>query len=76
MNTFWPVLKSWLNVFFAAAISALLAILVTTGTIPTDGQTWLSILVAALIAVLPVIRNWLDPTDTRYGKGSTTEPVE
>lgn len=71
MKKFKPVLKSWGNVFFAAVVSALLAILVSTGSIPTDSNTWLSILVAGLVAVLPVIRNWLDPKDSRYGRGSS-----
>jgi hypothetical protein len=70
MKKFWPVLKSWGNVFFAAIVSALLAILISTGDLPMDADTWKGIVVAGLVSVLPVIRNWLDPKDTRYGKGS------
>ena len=67
------MLKSWGGIFFAAAVSALLAILVSTGEIPMDASTWEGILVAALVAVLPVIRNYLDSGDTRYGRGSDVE---
>ena len=30
-------------------------------------QTWV---IAGLISAVPVIVNWLNPADTRYGKGS------
>ena len=65
------MLKSWANVFVAAVITALLVILTSNGgTIPLDGETWLSVLIAGLVAVLPVIKNYLDPADPRYGKVS------
>ena len=62
------MIKSWANVFFAAVITAVLVILTSNGgTIPLDGETWLSVLIAGLVAVLPVIKNYFDKNDPRYG---------
>lgn len=59
--------KSWLNVFVAAVITALIVVL-------GDGQLSIEdawyVLVAGLVAVLPVIKNYFDSSDTRYGRGS------
>ena len=66
------MLRSWANVFIAAVITALLVILTSNGgTIPLDGETWLSVLIAGLVAVLPVIKNYFDKNDPRYGKVAT-----
>ena len=63
------MLRSWANVFIAAVITALLVILTSnSGSIPLDGETWLSVLIAGLVAVLPVVKNYFDPNDPRYGK--------
>jgi len=62
------MIKSWAGTFVSAVIAALLAILTTTGEIPMDGQTWLSILVAGVVSVLPVIKNYLDTSYLNYGK--------
>lgn len=67
------VLKSWGGTFVSALIASLLAILTTTGEIPMDGTTWVAILVSGLVAVLPVIRNWLDTNYSGYGRGSVDE---
>lgn len=61
---------SWLKVFGASVLTAFLAILTTTGSIPTDGNAWMGVLIAGLVSVIPVIINWLDPNDPRYGRGS------
>lgn len=62
------MLKSWANVFIAAVITALLVVLTSnSGTIPLDGETWLSVLIAGLVAVLPVVKNYFDKSDPRYG---------
>lgn len=55
---------SWLKVFVAAVLAG---VLTATATGVWD---WRALLFAGLAAVLPVIINWLDPNDTRYGKGS------
>jgi hypothetical protein len=55
---------SWVKVFAAAVLAGVL-----TATV-TDVWDWRALLFAGLAAVLPVIINWLDPTDTRYGRGS------
>ncbi len=60
---------SWLKVFGASVLTAFLAILTTTGSIP-NADAWWGVLIAGLVAVIPVIINWLDPNDTRYGRGS------
>jgi hypothetical protein len=62
------LLTSWAGSFVAAAITALLAILVTNKSIPADWNTWQAIIIAGLVAVLPVIRNYFDPSYMGYGK--------
>ena len=64
------MIKSWVNVFFAAVVTALLVVIVNTQTLALDWKTVEAILIAGLVAVLPVIRNYFDSSDTRYGKGS------
>ena len=66
------MLKSWAGTFVAAAITALLAILVTNKSIPMDWPTWQAIIIAGLVAVLPVIRNYLDPSYSGYGKDANS----
>lgn len=63
------MLKSWSNVFISALITAVLVILTSNnGTIPMDGELWLGALISAVVAVLPVIKNYFDTSDPRYGK--------
>lgn len=64
------MLKSWLNVFIAAAITALLTVLVDTGSLALDWQSIQAVIIAGLVAVLPVMKNYFDSSDTRYGRGS------
>ena len=64
------ILRSWLNVFVASLITALIVVL-GDGTITVE-DLWY-VLVSAAVAVLPVIRNYFDPNDHRYGKGSELE---
>ena len=64
---FKAMLNSWANVFIASVITALIVVL-------GDGAlTWNDIwyvLIAGAVAVLPVIKNYFDKNDTRYGKGA------
>lgn len=62
------MLKSWFNVFMAAVITALSVVFVETKTLALDWQTIQAVLIAGIIAVLPVIKNYFDKSDTRYGK--------
>lgn len=61
------MLKSWLNVFAAAVITALIVVL-GDGNVSVE-DLWY-VLVAGAVAVLPVMKNYFDPKDTRYGRGS------
>lgn len=61
------MLKSWLNVFVAAVITALIVVL-GDGNVSVE-DLWY-VLVAGAVAVLPVMKNYFDPKDTRYGRGS------
>jgi hypothetical protein len=54
------IFKSWANVFLAAVITAFLVVIVDTGTLAFDLKTAEAILIAGLVAVLPVIKNYLD----------------
>ena len=64
------IIQSWFNVFIAAAITALTVTLVDKQTLALDWNTVEAILIAGLVAVLPVIKNYFDKNDTRYGRGS------
>ena len=61
------MLSSWANVFIAAVITALLVVILDTNTLALDWKTVEAILIAGLIAVLPVVRNYFDKNDPRYG---------
>ena len=62
------ILKSWGNVFAAAVVTALLVVLVDQQTLALDWKALEAILIAGLVAVLPVVRNYFDKSDPRYGK--------
>ena len=64
------ILRSWLNVFVASLITALIVVL-GDGNISVE-DLWY-VLVSAAVAVLPVIKNYFDTNDPRYGKGSASE---
>ncbi len=61
------MLKSWLNVFVASLITALIVV-IGDGSITVE-DLWY-VLVSAAVAVLPVIKNYFDTNDPRYGKGA------
>lgn len=59
------MVRSWLNIFVATMIT----LFITDGADifavdATDVKAWLA---AAFVAVLPLIANYLNPRDTRYG---------
>lgn len=64
------MLRSWANVFIAAVIASFLTLIVDTGTLNLDWKAAQSIIISGLVAVLPVIKNYFDTSDTRYGRGS------
>lgn len=67
------MLKSWANVFMAAVITALLVVIVDTQTLALDWKTLEAVLIAGLVAVLPVVRNYFSKSDTRYGRNASSE---
>ena len=64
------MLKSWFNAFAAAIISALIFVLGDSSFSVND--LWY-VLIAGVVAVLPVIKNYFDGNYSLYGKGSTQE---
>lgn len=62
VNMLW----SWLRVFLAAFISATLIDIADGGL---DSINWEAILIVGIVSVGPVIVNYLNPNDPRYGKG-------
>ena len=58
---------SWLRIFLASSLTAFLADVVDDGLSDLNGEV---ILIAGIVSVGPVIINWLNPNDTRYGRGS------
>jgi uncharacterized membrane protein YjjP (DUF1212 family) len=67
------MIRSWANVFVAAVITAWLTLLVSTQSLSLDWNTAEAILIAGLVAVLPVVKNYFDSSDHRYGKGYEEE---
>lgn len=63
------IIRSWINVFVAAVITAWLTILVSTQSLSLDWLALEAILIAGLVSVLPVIRNYFNKEDHRYGVG-------
>lgn len=62
------MLGSWARVFFASLISSLLALQIAPWEL--TGQQALAVLWSAVMAVLVVVLNWLNPNDPRYGRGA------
>jgi hypothetical protein len=67
------IIRSWVNVFVAAVITAWLTLIVSTQSLSLDWGALEAIIIAGLVAVLPVIRNYFNPEDHRYGKGYEDE---
>jgi hypothetical protein len=65
-NQSLAVVWSWLRVFLAAFITATLVDIANGGL---DGINWEAILIAGIVAVGPVVVNWLNAGDPRYGRG-------
>jgi hypothetical protein len=60
-------LGSALKVFLAFLFGAALLTWTQDGQISFDAwQTWL---IGAMAVAVPIIINWLNPADTRYGRG-------
>ena len=62
------MLRSWANVFVAAVIASFLALIVDSQTLALDIKAFEAIVISGLVAVLPVIKNYFDKSDPRYGK--------
>lgn len=59
-------LGSAVKAFIAIVLSMAIADFVSKGTINfASWQTWV---IAGLASAVPVVINWLNPADTRYGK--------
>lgn len=60
--------------FVAVILSAAVADWATDGVISLGNwQTWV---ISAAVSALPVVINWLNPMDPRYGKGSSVIEFE
>lgn len=60
--------KSYAKTFASVVLSMFLADGADVASVSlSDLRTWVA---AGLAAVLPLIITWLDPTDTRWGRGS------
>ena len=57
---------SWIKVFLSAILGFILTNLLNG--VDLFSMEWKSILSGALASVLPVLINWLNPSDPRYGK--------
>lgn len=67
-------LATFLKVFVAVYIGAAVSEWAATGAITlSDWQDWV---IAALVAAIPVIINWLNPQYFLYGRGKADAVVE
>lgn len=57
------MLKTWVKTFIVGVM-----LLYSTGD-----RSWYNLINAGVGALLPVVYAWLDPSDTRYGRGITTK---
>jgi hypothetical protein len=67
MKEFKAMLGSFLRVF----LSSILTLIIAQGGV--TNLEWLHIFEASLISALPVLYNYLNPKDTRYGNGAKSE---
>ena len=63
------MLKSWFNAFAAAIISALIFVLADSSFSVSD--LWY-VLIAGVVSVLPVIKNYFDNEYAGYGKKNSS----
>lgn len=61
-------LGSVVKVFVAVVVGALVADWSKAGVI--DFGNWQSWLIAGAVSALPLLVNWLNPADPRYGRGA------
>lgn len=64
------MIKSWFNVFIAALLASLIVVL-GDGNLSVEDLQY--VLYSGIVALLPVVKNYFDKQDPRYGKGSTKE---
>lgn len=63
-------LASFLKIFGAYLIATAVGAWATSGSISLDAwQTWV---IGGLVSAAPVVVNWLNPADVRYGRVSDT----
>lgn len=67
---------SWLKIFLSAVLGQYLIVLTDPNQSIFCWQTLQNIGVAGGVAVIPVIINWLNKADPRYGRNKTTEVTE
>lgn len=61
-------LASALKIFVAVVLGAAVADFANVGFITlANWQTWV---IAGMVSALPVVVNWLNPADKRYGRGA------
>lgn len=67
MNRLNTAVASFLKVFASTILTLFLADLVSAGSFDVLAK-WEGWVIAALASSLPIIINWLNPTDARYGR--------
>lgn len=67
MNSLNTAVASFLKVFAATILTLFLTDLVDAGSFDVLAK-WEGWVIAALASSLPIIINWLNPTDPRYGR--------
>lgn len=72
-DTTKAMIGSWIKVFLAAVLSGFLTLVAAQQGLPMSGEAWMGILIAGILALGPVVYNYLDPNDTRYGRGSVDQ---
>ena len=69
MKNLNTIFASWLKVFISAILGAYLIELQNGVNLFSWNMEMVeTLLTVGVVSVLPIIINWLNPTDTRYGK--------
>lgn len=70
------IMGSWVKMFISFALGQITIILLDKDQTLFSYESLKSIMIAGLVPVLPIIINYLNPNDPRYGKNKQTEITE
>lgn len=67
---------SWTKIFLSAVLTQYIVIISTPELVLWSWESLRNLGIAGSIATAPVILNWLNPNDPRYGRNKNTEIID